>query len=62
VGAAPLLGIDGLVFVGHGRSDAFAITNALKIAHQAVQSDLMGSLGQAIQERLIETEQTDLVN
>jgi phosphate acyltransferase len=58
-GAAPLLGIDGLVFVGHGRSDAFAVTNALIKAHQAIQSDLMGSLGRAIQERLIDSEQIE---
>jgi len=35
-GAAPLLGVNGLVFIGHGRSDAFAIKNA--IAWQGMQS------------------------
>jgi glycerol-3-phosphate acyltransferase PlsX len=52
VGAAPLLGIDGLVFVGHGRSDTRAMVSALKAAHTAVQHDLMGALRSAIQERL----------
>jgi phosphate acyltransferase len=52
VGAAPLLGIDGLVFVGHGRSNALSITNALKGARLAVHSDLLGSLRQTIQSRL----------
>jgi len=52
VGAAPLLGIEGLVFVGHGRSDARAMTSAIKIAHQAVQADLLGALRQEIQSRL----------
>jgi phosphate acyltransferase len=52
VGAAPLLGIDGLVFVGHGRSDARAMTSAIIIAHQAVQADLLGALRQEIQSRL----------
>jgi glycerol-3-phosphate acyltransferase PlsX len=52
VGAAPLLGIDGLVFVGHGRSDARAMTSALRVAHQSVQVGLLGSLRTAIQERL----------
>jgi len=52
VGAAPLLGIDGLVFVGHGRSDARAMTSAIKIAYQAVQADLLGALRQEIQSRL----------
>jgi len=52
IGAAPLLGIDGLVFVGHGRSDARAMTSAIIIAHQAVQADLLGALRQEIQDRL----------
>jgi glycerol-3-phosphate acyltransferase PlsX len=53
IGAAPLLGIDGLVFVGHGRSDARAMTSALKTAHESVQADLLGSLRNGIQERLV---------
>ena len=52
VGAAPLLGIDGLVFVGHGRSDAHAMTSAIKIAHQSLKADLLGALRQEIQSRL----------
>ncbi len=52
VGAAPLLGIDGLVFVGHGRSDARALFNGIRVARQAVSTDLIGALRQAIQERL----------
>lgn len=52
VGAAPLLGIDGLVFIGHGRSDARALVNAIRTARQAVEADLLGALASAIQERL----------
>ena len=52
VGAAPLLGIDGLVFVGHGRSDARALVNSVSAARKAVEMDLLGSLRSAIQERL----------
>jgi glycerol-3-phosphate acyltransferase PlsX len=52
IGAAPLLGIDGLVFVGHGRSDARAMVSALRVAHQSVQADLLNSLRSAVQERL----------
>ncbi len=48
VGAAPLLGIDGLVFIGHGRSDKRALYNAIRVAKQAVEADLLGSLRQAI--------------
>jgi phosphate acyltransferase len=52
VGAAPLLGINGLVFVGHGRSDARALVNAVRVARQAVESNLLSALQTAIQERL----------
>jgi glycerol-3-phosphate acyltransferase PlsX len=52
VGAAPLLGINGLVFVGHGRSDATALVNALKLAKQSVDAELLPNLKQAIQEEL----------
>ncbi len=52
VGAAPLLGIDGLVFVGHGRSDARALVNAIRIARQAVEANLLEALRSAIQEKL----------
>jgi glycerol-3-phosphate acyltransferase PlsX len=52
VGAAPLLGINGLVFVGHGRSNARAITSAIGVALQAVKVDLLTEMRQAIQEKL----------
>lgn len=52
IGAAPLLGINGLVFIGHGRSDAHAIASAIRTARQAVENDLLGGLRSAIQERL----------
>lgn len=52
IGAAPLLGIDGLVFIGHGRSDARALVSAIRTAKVAVDSDLLGALKSAIQERL----------
>jgi glycerol-3-phosphate acyltransferase PlsX len=52
VGAAPLLGINGLVFVGHGRSNARALVNGIRVARQAVSSDLLTALSEAIQERL----------
>ena len=55
IGAAPLLGIDGLVFVGHGRSDARALTSAVVRAHQAVQANLLEAIRLAIQTRLTET-------
>jgi phosphate acyltransferase len=52
IGALPLLGIDGLVFVGHGRSDERALVNAIGGARKAVEGDLLGALRTAIQQRL----------
>jgi glycerol-3-phosphate acyltransferase PlsX len=51
-GAAPLLGIAGLVFVGHGRSDARALVSALRVARQAVSEGLLEAMAGAIQSRL----------
>lgn len=52
VGAAPLLGVDGLVFIGHGRSDAYALVSAIRVARQAVQADLLGAIRDAIERQL----------
>ncbi len=51
-GAAPLLGIDGLVFIGHGRSNAHALVSAIRVARQAVGKDVLPALREAIQTRL----------
>ncbi len=52
VGAAPLLGIDGLVLVGHGRSDAHALVNAIRVARSLADSNLVEATRAMIQERL----------
>lgn len=44
VGGAPLLGVGGLVFIGHGRSDASAVASALRVAATAVRSGLTAAL------------------
>ncbi|NPA27208.1 MAG: phosphate acyltransferase PlsX [Chloroflexi bacterium] len=51
-GAVPLLGINGLVFVGHGRSDADALFSALRSARRAVASQLLERLREAIAAQL----------
>ena len=51
-GAAPLLGINGLVFIGHGRSDAFAMKNAIRVAKQAVDVKVLDAMKSAIEESL----------
>ena len=54
VGAAPLMGIDALVFVGHGRSDARAMVSAIRSAKQAVDNQLLENLRTAITSTNIE--------
>ncbi len=51
VGAAPLLGVDGLVFIGHGSSDANAVKNAIRAAKEAVESDVLNSMRAAIEKK-----------
>jgi phosphate acyltransferase len=51
-GAAPLLGVNGLVFIGHGRSDALAIKNAIRVARDAVEADVLPSIRSAIETSL----------
>ncbi len=50
VGAAPLLGVDGLVFIGHGRSDANAIKNAIRVAKDVAEANVLDSIRTAIEE------------
>jgi glycerol-3-phosphate acyltransferase PlsX len=51
-GAAPLLGVNGLVFIGHGRSDSFAIQNAVRVAKLAAEAGVLQSIGEEISGRL----------
>jgi hypothetical protein len=52
VGAAPLLGIDGLVFVGHGRSDARSIINAVLVAQHAVDNQLLDTIRERLRAKV----------
>jgi glycerol-3-phosphate acyltransferase PlsX len=47
-GGAPLLGIDGVAVVAHGRSDAKAMRNAIRVAKEAVESDLVGKIREKV--------------
>jgi glycerol-3-phosphate acyltransferase PlsX len=44
VGGAPLLGVNGIVIVGHGRSNAYAIKQAIGQARLAVEQDIVGAI------------------
>ena len=52
-GAAPLLGASGLVFVGHGSSNAMAIKNAIRVAKQAVEANILDSIRDEIARTLV---------
>jgi glycerol-3-phosphate acyltransferase PlsX len=47
-GAAPVLGVDGVVLIAHGRSDAKAIFGAIRSTRNTVQ----GGIVQAIKDDL----------
>lgn len=47
-GGAPLLGIEGIAVVAHGRSDARAVKSAIRVAKQAVEADLVGKIREAL--------------
>jgi glycerol-3-phosphate acyltransferase PlsX len=49
-GGAPLLGVDGVVIIGHGRSDALAIRNGIRLAAQAVENGVLDAIKQGIAE------------
>lgn len=47
-GGALLLGVDGVCIISHGSSNATAIFNAVRVAGEAVERDLVGHLGRAV--------------
>ena len=49
-GGAPLLGVDGVVIIGHGRSTAKAVKNAIRLAHEYAQIGLPKLLAQSLEE------------
>ncbi len=56
-GGAPLLGVDGVVVIAHGRSNAKAIKNAVRQAKQAVEGGMIAAIkdGLALGNRKSET-------
>ena len=47
-GGAPLLGVNGVCVICHGRSDARAISSAVKAAICAVEQDIVSSIGASL--------------
>ncbi len=51
-GGAPLLGVEGVCIISHGRSNAKAIRSALRVAKQAAETGLTDAIRQGIQANL----------
>jgi glycerol-3-phosphate acyltransferase PlsX len=47
-GGAPLLGVNGIVVVGHGRSDARAIRNGIASTARLVEGHMVARLREAL--------------
>jgi phosphate acyltransferase len=47
-GGAPLLGVDGVVIVGHGRSDGWAVRNGIRMAAQTVENGVLEAIKQGL--------------
>ena len=47
-GGAMLLGVDGVCIISHGSSSERAIVNAIKVAREMVEADVVGEISAAI--------------
>ncbi len=47
-GGAPLLGVDGVSIIAHGASSSKAIKNAVRVAHEAVRTELNRNMVEAV--------------
>lgn len=47
-GGAPLLGVNGVVVIAHGRSDSRAIASAIEVAHRQIEADLIGRFSRGV--------------
>ncbi len=50
IGGAPLLGVNGVVIVGHGRSNAEAIKNGIGVAKRAVEGGMLQAISEGLDE------------
>lgn len=48
IGGSPLLGLNGLCIIAHGRSDARAIKNAILMAEKTVKGNLLNTIKQSV--------------
>jgi glycerol-3-phosphate acyltransferase PlsX len=50
-GGAPLLGVNGVCIISHGRSDARAIRNAIRAAATAVENDIVNCISASVRQK-----------
>lgn len=51
-GGSPLLGLNGVCVICHGRSSAKAIKNALLMAQKAIENDLVGTIRETVKQEI----------
>ena len=49
-GGAVLLGVRGIVIIGHGRSDGEAVKTAIEVARRGVENDVVGAIQSGVAE------------
>jgi glycerol-3-phosphate acyltransferase PlsX len=54
IGGAPLLGVNGVVVIGHGRSDAKAIGGMIRMAEKSARQNLVGVIQAELTARMKE--------
>jgi len=47
-GGVPLLGVNGSAIISHGRSNAKAIKNALRVARQTAETNVAGAIAEGL--------------
>ena len=59
-GGVPLLGVNGIVIVGHGRSNARAMRSAIGVAIRAVEQNVLGEIRTVLSQKLERPKQTEV--
>jgi glycerol-3-phosphate acyltransferase PlsX len=55
IGGSPLLGLNGICMICHGRSNSRAIKNALLLTQRGIESDLMGRIRETVSRDILHT-------
>lgn len=58
-GGAPLLGVDGIVIVGHGGSTAFAVKHAVRVARTAAEQKIVAAIREGLAATVPETAESE---